>query len=381
MVFFLLHQFQFMNRAKNFLVACCLLFCSALVAQTNDLSKSIPYKVISKGKLSGTYQAFPDICRSKDGELLCVFYAGYSHISLPAPDFLKGGRICMVRSDDDGGSWGEPTLVYDDINDNRDPHIAQLSDGTLICTFFSFMLKGNPIHWTPELKKPLDELAALIGVQMVRSRSGGEMWEPSCKTIAPGWACSAPVRELKHGHCTLGLYKEDPQNGVAWGGVIKSTDSGKKWGLPVEIGKTNKLYLDAETDVIPLKNGWLLAALRSSRGNLYFSRSRNEGKTWSTPKDAGFPAHSPHFMRMKNGTIVLSHRIPNTAVHISNDDGKTWLGPFTIDDSAPGAYPSTVELRDGSVLIVYYTEGENSEIRARKFHVTKDGIALAHWDH
>ncbi len=370
-----------MSRVLNFFVAFCLFTPLFVFAQTNQPARTtIPYKVISKGRVSGTYQGFPDICRSQTGELLCVFYAGYSHLSLPAPDFPKGGRICMVRSDDDGNSWGDPTLVYDDINDNRDPHIAQLSDGTLICTFFSITLKNDPVHWTPELNKPLDELASIIGVQMVRSKSHGERWEPTLTTIVPGWASSAPVRELKHGTCMLGLYQEDAKTGTAWGGVIKSKDFGRKWELPVPIGRTNKLYLDAETDVIQLKNGWLLAALRSSRGNLYFSRSRDNGKSWSTPKDAGFQAHSPHFMRMKNGTIVLSHRIPNTAVHISIDDGKTWLGPFTIDDTAPGAYPSTVELRDGSVLIVYYTEGEHSEIRARKFHVNKDGIALAYWE-
>lgn len=370
-----------MISARNLFTAFCLLWPLALFAESTQPSKSIPYKVISQGKLAGTYQAFPDICRTKSGELICVFYAGYSHISLPAPDFVKGGRICIVRSDDDGNSWGEPRILYDDANDNRDPHIAQLSDGTLICTFFSFVLKGDRIHWTPELKKPFDELASLIGVQMVRSKSGGEQWEPNAKVILPGWACSAPVRETKNGHCLLGIYQENPATGTAWGGVLRSKNFGRNWDLPIAIGKTNNLYLDAETDVIPLHDGWLLAALRSSKGNLHFSRSRDGGKTWSTPKDSGFPGHSPHFTRLKNGAILLSHRIPQTALHISYDDGKTWQGPYHVDDTAAGAYPSTVELRDGSVLMVYYSEGDQSEIRARKFHVTKDGIALAHWDH
>jgi sialidase-1 len=370
-----------MSRVRISIVALCLLFPLALFSQTNDLSKQIPYKVISRGRLTGTYQGFPDICRSKNGELLCVFYAGYSHISLPAPDFVKGGRICLVRSDDDGNSWGDPNILYDDAHDNRDPHIAQLSDGTLICTFFSLGLKGDRVRWTPELKKPFDELASIIGVQMIKSKDGGEIWTPNAETIMPGWACSAPVREIKHGSCILGLYHEDAQKGAAWGGVVRSSNYGQTWSLPISIGQTNNLYLDAETDVIPLKDGRLLAALRSSKGNLFFSRSRDGGKTWSTPKDAGFPAQAPHFTRLKNGTIILSHRSPQTAVHISNDDGQTWLGPFHIDDTAPGAYPSTVELRDGSVLVVYYTEGEESEVRARKFLVNKDGITLAHWDH
>ena len=34
---------------------------------------------------SGSYEAFPDVCRLADGELVAVFYAGYGHISLPRP--------------------------------------------------------------------------------------------------------------------------------------------------------------------------------------------------------------------------------------------------------------------------------------------------------
>src|SRR5947209_828300 len=180
-----------MSRARILLVALCLIFPFTVFSQTNAPSKGIPFKVLSHGRLSGTYQAFPDICRSKSGELLCVFYAGYSYISLPAPDFVKGGRICVVRSDDDGQSWGDPTILYDDANDNRDPHIALLPDGSLACSFFSFAPKGDRIRWTPELKKPFNELVSLVGVQLVSSKTGGESWSPNAKIIASGWACSA----------------------------------------------------------------------------------------------------------------------------------------------------------------------------------------------
>ena len=47
------------------------------------LPQEIKPKVISRGDAAGTYQAFPDICRLKSGELLCVFYGGYAHVSLP----------------------------------------------------------------------------------------------------------------------------------------------------------------------------------------------------------------------------------------------------------------------------------------------------------
>src|SRR5207237_7345458 len=94
----------------------------------------------------------------------------------------------------------------------------------------------------------------------------------------------------------------------------------------------------------------------------------------SAPYDSGFKGESPHLNRLSTGEIILSVRSrPNTAVHISRDDGKTWSGPFVIDNVV-GGYPSTVELKDKSVLIVYYTEGPSSEIRAVRFKLTPEGI-------
>ncbi len=46
----------------------------------------------------------------------------------------------------------------------------------------------------------------------------------------------------------------------------------------------------------------------------------------------------------------------------------------------PGAYASTVELKDGSVLVVYYEEGEGSGVRARRFKVKPDGIEFLSWE-
>jgi len=69
----------------------------------------------------------------------------------------------------------------------------------------------------------------------------------------------------------------------------------------------------------------------------------------------------PHLLRLSTGEILLSHRLPKTELHISRDETKTWQGPYSIDDCI-GAYPSTVELKDGSVLIVYYVEGPGSVI-------------------
>jgi len=324
---------------------------------SSDTDPRTAPKVISRGEAAGTYQAFPDVCRLRNGDLLCVYYAGYTHVSLPKDEFPRGGRICSVRSTDEGRTWSDPQVLFDGPYDDRDPHIAQMQDGTAVCSFFTYR---------PQPGKP-----TLCDTCLVTSRDGGRTWETEARIVATNWPCSAPVRELPDGTRLLGVYTETA--GEAYGGVIRSTDHGATWSEPIPIGKGSGVKLDAETDVIRLTNGDLYAALRGARTNMHYAVSADAGLTWSTVKDIGFPAHCPHFTRLSTGEILLTHRLPNTALHVSRDEGKTWLGPFRIDNTG-GAYPSTVELKDGTVLVVYYEEGPGSGIRARRFKWKNDGI-------
>ena len=347
-----------MNR-RHFLAALTGVLVGLPAAAAADATTPPPlYKIISRGEAAGPYQAFPDACRLANGDLACVFYAGYGHVSLPNDQWPKGGRICLVRSRDEGRTWTAPAILYDDEHDNRDPHIAQMRDGTLICSFFSLYREGNA--WKG------------MGTQRICSRDGGQTWDTKARAISPDYGCSAPVRELSDGTYVLGVYYE--QGGKAWGGVIRSTDKGQTWSPPIAIGQDAGVYLDAETDVIQLRDGGLYAALRSSKVHMYYATSADRGLTWSAVKDLGFPGHAPHFTRLSTGEILLTHRVPATALHVSRDECRTWRGPYELD-TVGGAYPATVELRDGTVLAIYYTEGASSHVRALRFRLTAEGIA------
>lgn len=334
-----------------------LMLAFAARAQVGSTSSAPLYRVISRGEAAGTYQAFPDLRRLTNSDFICVFYGGYTHISLPNTNFPNGGRICYVRSKDEGVTWSMPRILFDGPFDDRDPHIAQMRDGTVVCSFFTYRPQGRG--------------KVLCDTCLVTSVDGGETWESEPRVVAAGWPSSAPVRELPDGTRILGVYHDD--GATAYGGVIRSTDNGKTWCEPIPIGKGSGVRLDAETDFVLLKDGSLYAALRGDRVNMHFSISHDEGRNWSQVKNIGFPGHCPHFTRLRSGEILLSHRLPLTALHISRDEAQTWQGPYQIDDTR-GAYPSTVELKDGTVLVVYYEEGANSAIRERRFKLKSDGI-------
>ncbi len=336
------------------------LFAVVSQASASEAAVASP-KVISRGDAAGTYQAFPDVCRLRNGDLLCVFYAGYGHVSLPTQDWPKGGRICQVRSRDEGRSWSAPETVFDSTLDDRDPHVAQMRDGTVLCTFFTYQQQktagGGALVW--------------CSTALVASRNAGARWDATPRVVAPGWPSSAPVRELPDGTRILGVYRED--GSTAYGGLVRSADRGRTWSPPIPIGKGSGVRLDAETDFVLMKDGVLYAALRGDRTNMHFATSLDLGLNWGQVKDIGFAGHCPHFTRLRSGAILLSHRLPNSALHVSRDEGRTWQGPYEID-SRIGAYPSTVELTDGTVLVVYYEEGAGSAIRARRFRLTDSGL-------
>ncbi|MDW8321019.1 MAG: sialidase family protein [Armatimonadota bacterium] len=325
-------------------------------------TNTVYHQRISRGGAAGSYQAFPDACRLRNGDIVCVFYAGYGHISLPNREYPRGGRLCLVRSRDEGRTWSQPQELYDGPDDDRDPHIAQLSNSTLVCSFFTYRQTSNGEEFD---------------TKVLFSHDDGYTWSKRPVTVAKGFATSTPVREVSPGRCLLGVYTV--QNGQEFAAMAFSNDAGLHWHKPLPISAGCSTLPDgSETDIIRLKDGNLLAVIRSDKVNMHFCLSRDEGKTWTPPQDIGFPGHAPHLTRLSTGAILLTHRLPHTALHISRDEGKSWQGPFVLDEVI-GAYPSTVELKDGSVLVVYYEEGEGSAIRALRIQVRKDGIEKLKW--
>ncbi len=304
---------------------------------------------------AGAYEAFPDVCRLSDGRLMAVFYAGYGHVSLPNDQLPQGGRVSYCTSDDKGRTWSEARALYDGPDDDRDPSIVQLASGRLICNFFSLRKTDQPgKRWMG------------LGTWMVTSDDLGQTWSAP-RQIAEDAYCSTPIRELSDGRLILGLYRE--ANASANGAVVISDDGGQTWGDVIDIDNRGT-RLDAETDVIELKDGTLYAAQRPA---MCFSVSKDRGNSWSVSKPMGFAGHCPYFLRTRDDIILLAHRVPSTSLHYSLDECKTWSDNVVVD-TVGGAYPSMVNLKDGTVLIVYYEEGGGSSIRAKRLRATRSGI-------
>ncbi len=303
---------------------------------------------------AGGFQAWPDVCRLKDGRLMCAFYGGYAHGSPPSSQHPKSGGIFYCTSRDEGHSWSKVNVLYDGPDDEHDASLVQLKNGRIICNFF--------------IERYADgKNGASLGTWIMTSDDLAKTWSKPRQVYAPPYYTSSPIRELSDGRLLLPLYKATPS--TAAGAVGISDDGGATWSKAVDIPNGGH-RLDAETDVIELTDGSLYAVQRPV---MSFSVSKDRGNTWSVSKPIGFPGHAPYLLRTRDGIIVLAHRVPGTSLHYSLDEGKSWSDNVPVD-VVGGAYPSMVNLKDGSVLIVYYEEGAGSSIRAKRFRAMRGGI-------
>lgn len=314
-----------------------------------NVSPSFNYVATDGG--AGGYEAFPDVARLNDGRLMTVFYEGYSHISPPTTDYPNGGRVMCATSDNEGASWSMPRVLYDTPLDDRDPSITQLADGRLLSTYFTYASGG-------------------IGTYLVESSDAGVTWSTPRQLASSPYYVSSPVRQLSDDRLALGLYSEAIGQ-TAHGAVTLSNDGGTSWTSPIDIPNPSGAYLDAETDLIELKNGNLWAIQRSSNSPAQSSISTDAGLNWSDSQSLGFIAHSPYLLRTEHeGMILLGYRgfddrgTGYTALRYSLDECVSWSDPIAID-SYGGAYPSMVNLNDSSVLVTYYEEGGGSNVRSR----------------
>ncbi len=319
---------------------------------------------------SGKYEAFPDVCKLAGGDLIACFYAGYGHASLPRDSSPKGGRICMMRSKDDGATWSKPRTLIDLDGDDRDPSLMQTRKGTVICTFMTYYGRSEvPISFI---------------VRVVRSVDGGRTWDAPKAVNSPFrtvTATSSPVVELEDGTLLMPIYGRDTKSrkyedkpGLRDRSVIlRSTDDGKTWGDPVFIDPDPEVQLQ-EPSIIQLKNRRLLCVMRRRASQSF---SDDGGRTWSKPVRFPHRADCPYLLQTRDGLLLCASRHRGTSVTLSTDNGQTWGKPISID-TGPGAYPSMVALDDGRILCLYYREfakGHGSSIRQAIFRV-KPGPAV-----
>jgi len=141
------------------------------------------------------------------------------------------------------------------------------------------------------------------------------------------------------------------EGGVA---VCRSTDGGQSFEFLSACGKGG-------SDMELLANGDILNIMRGPDKNhmSYWSKSRDNGRTWSEPVPTGWPGVEPKMILLSNGVLVCStgrgvygHPQITHAMFSLDGTGEKWEYPFAFH-TGPGCSYTDLFERDGKLYVVY----------------------------
>jgi BNR repeat protein len=320
--------------------------------------------------------------RLKNGDWLVGFSAGYWHASPPTPlryspktleayrkmgmpaDIVAptGGRAMMIRSSDEGKTWGKPTTLLDTPDDDRHPAWLEMPDGTLLCSLFVY----PGVEFGDVIGHPEDAYHTVI----IRSHDHGHTWDKELiRPPTPFLAdeTDGPLVLLKDGTALLTISGANP-GGPPQAALFTSTDSGASWQLR-SIVKTDHELEEASATELP-DGQWVLMARRE--GDIAWSA--DQGHSWTAPVTFGMRLYAPSLNVLADGTLVCLHGsyAPGHAglrLIFSTDGGHTWIAPapdygFLVDNCY--GYGKAMELPDGSLYVTDLSTGGHTTADARE---------------
>ncbi len=347
------------------------------MAKKINVKNSVVYK---NDDSTFNYYGWPSVTRLPDGNLAAA--ASGFRVEHVCPF----GKAVMFISKDEGLTWEDPRVIIDTPLDDRDAGIVAFEGNKVMVTSFNATvdfqykdIKARPDHPRFDLiMSYLDSVDAkaaeekYLGSTYRISEDGGYTF---------GEVKKAPVSS-PHGPCVMtdgSLLYIGTAFGEAKIECHKLNKNGNFEYLSTieNIGDEHGPLETVEPSAVVLPNGDIIVHIRVKRVdginpnvfNTYQSESFDNGKTFSKPHSIGLEHGAPpHIMRHSSGVLLSAYGYRaepyGQRVMFSKDDGKTWDTDYVLRDDGPTSdlgFPATVELKDGSLLTVYYQQEQGRD--------------------
>ena len=307
--------------------------------------------------------------RLRDGTLAAFVYNHPSHVRGP-----RSGIDMWVSQD--GAIWQKRSLTTaDDVDWAHANHAVGMNDkGELIVAVARYRMDESQDQIKREWLAPVVRLSADDGHTWT---TVGELppLVPDQSLVPFGIMILLPDGQTVTSCYCSPPYSTDPSwTNTAF--VLRSIDGGRSWADPSIIEQSNH----NETGLLRLDDGRLLAASRTLRcpfpdcqpglaqflgGRLDLFESRDLGRSWEEKAILTFPGQHPgNVLQLRDGRVLLTYgsRMPGmlgVQARLSQDGGENWSDPIMLAnglDSPDCGYPSTLELEDGRLVTIYYSQ-------------------------
>jgi hypothetical protein len=105
---------------------------------------------------------------------------------------------------------------------------------------------------------------------------------------------------------------------------------------------------------------------------MWETRSKDDGRTWSSWTRSAVPGWATALVCTKSGALLLGHRMPGNAVHLSFDGGLNWDQGTRVETSL-WSQGIMMEVEPDVVFYAYMDNWESS-LRGQLMRVTKHGL-------
>jgi hypothetical protein len=351
----------------------------------------------------------PALTEAPNGDLLVGFNT--------TTDAHPGGQLRLIRSSDDGRTWGaseilaEPTMFGERGSIHLQRGMTTLRDGAILLPY------NDSINHVPYNNRESKLFVA-------RSTDSGHTWTGTDEPIdlpvefREAWGGGGRIIELDDGtllQTIWGLrdlpdeWQTDPQHYEA--GVLRSFDGGRTWPeyvqvahdphSPPSIGAAGMFPGGAnESTLEVLPDGTIVAFVRfdigvgPDNGRFYIATSEDGGATWSTPVTSALRGQTlsattatctDHYD--DRAKLVLGYRgltgaaANKAAVSVSFDGGVSFAGETILRDprgqaTFGSAEPDYHRLDDGRLLTVFQIQSGGGPYRLAA-NVLEDGADAA----
>lgn len=351
-------------------------------------AEMIEKKVIMQNDVSPfCYFGWPTIARMPDGRL-ALTASGFRLMHV-----CPFGKGVLSLSDDEGETWAPVQTVIDTPLDDRDSGITAFGDGRVIFTSFNNTTQFQRLQNVPRLRSadPKEaKKARFIDAYLdyVQETGGAEKFVGSTYRISDdGLRTFGPLR-FSPVTCPHGPLALKDGTLLYIGRRFSDDDAFNECERPfIECWKLNDRdefeYVSAidnienqygtanscEPHAIETSGGRIIVHIRVQQEReqplftVYQSVSEDGGNSFSVPVQllSDFGGSPAHLTELTDGTLLslYGYRAEPYGIRwmLSRDEGRTWQTDYVLYDEGESGdlgYPSTVQLKDGTLLTVFY---------------------------